>query len=78
MPLTGKEYNLDHRTLYAKFKAFLIRGAVYAWIERYNHAANGRTAFQAWVEHYNGARELNKRTALEKARMRELRYKNEQ
>ena len=48
------------------------------WIERYDHAANGRTAFQAWVYHYNGLVELKKRTALAKVRMRELHYKNEQ
>ena len=67
---TGQEYNLDNRTLYAKLKAFLIGSVGYAWIERYDHAANGLTAFQAWVDHYNGERELNKRTALEKDRMR--------
>ena len=75
MKLTGQEYNLDHRTLYVKLKAFLIRSAGYTWIKRYNNAANGCTAFQAWVEHYNGAGELNKRMALAKARLRELHYK---
>ena len=33
MPLTGQEYNLDHRTLYAKLKAFLVGSTGYAWIE---------------------------------------------
>ena len=51
MPLTGQEYNLDHCTLYAKLKAFLVGSVGYAWIERYDHAANGLTAFQAWVDH---------------------------
>ena len=78
MPLTGQEYNLDHRTLYANLKSFLIESAGYAWINRYDYAANGHTAFQAWFDHYNGEGELNKRTALEKSRTRELRYKNEQ
>ena len=76
MSLTGQEYNLDNRTLYAKLKAFLIGSAGYEWIERYNHTANGRTAFQACVDNYNEAGELNKRTALEKSRTRELHYKN--
>ena len=78
MPLTGQEYNLDNGTLYAKLKAFLIGSAGYAWIEWYDHADNGRTSFKAWVDHYNGLGELNKRTALSKARMREIHYKNEQ
>ena len=55
IPLTGQEHNLDNRTLFAKLKAFLIGSARYVWIKRYDHAANGRIAFQAWVEHYNGA-----------------------
>ena len=55
MPLTGQEYNLDNRTLYVKLKAFIVGSAGYVWIELYDHAANGRTAFQAWVDHYNGA-----------------------
>ena len=78
MTLPGQEYNLDNRTLYAKLKAFLIGSAGYAWIEKYNHTANERTDFQAWVDHYNGAGELNKRTALAKARMMDIHYKNEQ
>ena len=78
MPLTGQEYNLDNHMLYAKLKAFFIGSAGYTCIEQYDHGANGRTYFQAWVEHYNGAGELNKRTALAKARTRELHYKNEQ
>ena len=64
--------------LYAKLKAFFIGSAGYAWIERYDHAANVSSAFQAWLDHYNGAGELNKRTALAKARIKELHYKNEQ
>ena len=76
MPLTGQEYNLDNHALYAKLKAFLVGSVGYAWIRGYNHTSNGCTSFQAWVEHYNGAGELNKRTALAKARMRELHYKN--
>ena len=55
IPLTGKEYNLDNCTLYAKLKAFFTGSAGYAWIKPYDHAANGRTSFQAWVDYYNGA-----------------------
>ena len=78
MPLIRQEYSLDNRTLYSKLKAFLIGSAGYAWIERSNHAANGRTSFQAWVDHYNGAGEFKKHTYLAKVMMRELNYKNEQ
>ena len=60
MPLTGKQYNLDNRTLYAKLKVSLIGSAGYAWIKRYEHAANVCTTSQAWVDHYNGSGELNK------------------
>ena len=59
-------------------KSFLIGSAGYAWIERYDHAVNGRSDFQAWVEHYNGAGELNKHTSLENTRMKELHYKTKQ
>ena len=55
MPLIRQEYNLDSRTLNAELKAFLIGSAGYAWIKRYDHAANGRAVFQAWFDHYNGA-----------------------
>ena len=78
MPLIRQEYNLDNGTLYVKLKAFLIGSAGYTWIKQYDNKDNGRTAFQAWVNHNNGAGELNKRTDLAKARMRELHYKNEQ
>ena len=47
MPLTGQEYNLDNHALYAKLKYFFIGSAVYTWIKRYNHTANGRAEFQA-------------------------------
>ena len=78
MPLIGQEYNLDSHTLYAKLKAFLIGSAGYAWIERFDHAANRNAAFQAWVDHYNWAEKLNKRMDLAKSRMKELHYKNKQ
>ena len=78
MPLIGQEYNLDSRIHYADLKAFLIGSAGYTCIERYDHAAHRRAAFQAWFDHYNGAGELNKRMALAKARIKELHYKNEQ
>ena len=55
IPLTGQEYNLDNRTLFAKLKAFLIRSTGCAWTEQYGHGANGRTYFQAWDDHKNGA-----------------------
>ena len=78
MSWTGQEYHLYHRPPYAKLRAFLIGSAVYAWIKQYNHAANERRDFQAWVDYYNEEEKLNKRTALEKARMRDLHCKNEQ
>ena len=61
--------------LYAKLKAFFIGSAGYAWIKRYDHEANVSSAFQAWLDHYNRTGELNKRTDLAKARMKELHYK---
>ena len=69
---------MDSRKIYAELKAFLIGIAGYAWIKRYDHTANRSAAFQARVDHYNGVGELNKRTDLEKTRMKELHYKNEQ
>ena len=78
MPLIGQEYSLDSCTIYLKLKYFLIGSAGYAWIERYNHTANGREACQTWVDHYNEAGELNKRTDLAKVRTKDLHYKNKQ
>jgi hypothetical protein len=38
---------------------------------------NGRGAFLAWTSHYNGQGELSKHTAMAKARIKSLFYKNE-
>jgi hypothetical protein len=47
------------------------------WIEPYNVIENGRGAFLAWADHYNGQGELLKCTAMAKAKIKSLFYKNE-
>ncbi len=47
------------------------------WIEPYNATENGRGAFLAWADHYNGQGELSKYTAMAKAKIKSLFYKNE-
>ena len=77
IPLTGDGYEEDNRAVYRKLKAFLINTAGWAWIEPYNASENGREAFWAWSNHYNGQGELSKRTALAKASLVSLHYRNE-
>ena len=78
LPLNGNGYEEDNRAVYRLLKAFLISSAGWAWIEQFNPTENGRAAFQAWSNHYNGQGELSKRTAIAKARIEQLHYKNEQ
>jgi hypothetical protein len=40
-------------------------------------AENGKNAYLAWIAHYNGEGELSTRTALAKAKLETLHYKNE-
>ena len=77
MPITGPEFDSENRTVYRKFKDFLVSTAGYAWIERYDKTENGRQAFKAWADHYNSTGDLSKRTALAKSKIESLHYKNE-
>ena len=63
--------------VFRKLKAFLIRMAGWAWIEPFNASEDGRSAFWAWLGHYNGCGDMSKCTALVKARIDSLHYKNE-
>ena len=76
-PLTGNSFELDNQAVYRKLKAFLIDSPGWAWIEPHNSAENGRAAFKAWTDHYNGEGELSKQTAIAKAKLQQLHYKNE-
>ena len=77
LPLVGPRFEEDNRVVYRKLKAFLIDTAGWAWIEPFNASEDGRSAFWAWSDHYNGRGEMSKRTALAKARIDSLHYKNE-
>jgi hypothetical protein len=69
---------MDNQTVYRKLKAFLIDSPGWAWIEPHDNKENGRNAYLAWIAHYtNGEGELSKRTALAKAKLENLHYKNE-
>ena len=76
LPLNGASFEADNRIVYRKLKSFLIDSPGWAWIEPFNATKNGRNAFLAWSNHYNGYGELSKRTALAKARLDGLHYKN--
>ena len=76
-PLTGNSFKLDNQTIYCKLKAFLIDSPGWAWIEPHNTAKNGRATFKAWTDHYNGEGKLSKQTAIAKAKLQQLHYKNE-
>jgi hypothetical protein len=58
-------------------KSYLINTPGWTWIESFNATENGRGAFLAWATHYNGQGELSKRTAMAKAKIKNLFYKNE-
>jgi hypothetical protein len=76
LPLTGKAYSMDNKLVYHLLKSFLINTSGWTWIEPYNTMENGRGAFLAWTSHYNGQGELSKCTAMAKARIKSLFYKN--
>jgi hypothetical protein len=78
LPLTGEAYSTDNKSsVYHLLKSFLINTSGWTWIEPYDTMENGRRAFLAWMSHYNGQGELSKRTAMAKARIKSLFYKNE-
>jgi hypothetical protein len=77
LPLTGKAYSMDNKSVYHLLKSFLVNTSGWTWIELYDTMENGRRAFLAWMSHYNGQGELSKRTAMAKARVKSLFYKNE-
>jgi hypothetical protein len=77
LPLTGKAYSMDNKSVYNLLKSFLINTSGWTWIEPYDTMENGRRAFLAWTSHYNGQGELSKHTAMAKARVKSLFYKNE-
>ena len=76
-PLAGNSFELDNQSVYRKRKAFLIDSPGWAWIEPHDTAEDGRAAYMAWTAHYNGEGELSKRTAIAKAKLDQLHYKNE-
>jgi hypothetical protein len=77
LPLTGEAYSMDNKSVYRLLKSFLVNTSGWTWIEPYDTMENGRGAFLTWTNHYNGQGELSKRTAMAKARVKSLFYKNE-
>jgi hypothetical protein len=68
---------MDSKSVYHLLKSFLINTSGWTWIEPYDTMENGHRAFLAWTSHHNGQGELSKRTAMAKARIKSLFYKNE-
>jgi len=77
LPLTGNTFVEDNKVVYRLLKSFLVNTPGWTWIEGFDATENGRGAFQAWSDHYNGQGELSKRTALAKAKIDKLFYRNE-
>ena len=77
IPLTGNAFELDNHTVYRELKLFLINSPGWAWIKSFDWTEDGRAAFKAWTDHYNGEGELSNRTAIAKARLEQVHYKNE-
>jgi hypothetical protein len=68
---------MDNKSVYHLLKSFLVNTSGWTWIEPYDTMENGCGAFLAWTSHYNGQGELSKHTAMAKARIKSLFYKNE-
>jgi len=77
LPLTGEAFEQDNKQAYRLLKSFLVNTPGWTWIESFNATENGRGALLAWATHYNGQGELSKRTAMAKAKIKNLFYKNE-
>jgi uncharacterized membrane protein YgcG len=77
LPLTGGAFEEDNKQTFRLLKSYLIKLPGWTWIESFNATENGRGAFWAWATHYNGQGELSKRTAMAKAKIKNLFYKNE-
>ncbi len=60
LPLTGKAYSTDNKSIYHLLKSFLVNTSDWTWIEPYDTMENGHGAFLAWMSHYNGQGELSK------------------
>jgi hypothetical protein len=67
---------MDNKSVYCLLKSFLVNMSGWTWIEPYDTMENGCRAFLAWTSHYNGQGELSKCTAMAKARIKSLFYKN--
>jgi hypothetical protein len=77
LPLTGEAYSMDNKSVFCLLKSFLVNTSGWTWIEPYDTMENGCGAFLAWTSRYNGQGELSKHTAMAKARVKSLFYKNE-
>jgi hypothetical protein len=77
LPLTGGAFEEDNKQMFLLLKSYLINMPGWTLIESFNAMENGRGAFLAWATHYNGQGELSKRTAMAKAKIKNLFYKNE-
>jgi len=75
--LNGEVYETDNWSVYHKLKAFLVDTPGWVWIKPFDATEDGCGAYTTWCDHYNGHGELSKRTALTKAKLNQLFYKNE-
>ncbi len=64
LPLTGKAYSTDNKSIYHLLKSFLVNTSDWTWIEPYDTMENGHGAFLAWMSHYNGQGELSKQAQV--------------
>jgi hypothetical protein len=76
LPLTGGAFEEDNKQTFCLLKSYLINMPGWTWIESFNATENSHGAFLAWATHYNRQGELLKRTAMAKAKIKNLFYKN--
>jgi hypothetical protein len=72
LTLTGGAFKEDNKQTFRLLKSYLINTPGWTWIESFDVTENGCGAFLAWATHYNGQGELSKRTAMAKAKIKNL------
>ena len=76
IPLEGINFDNNNCKVHCKLKEFLIDLPGWAWIEQYDTAEDGCSAYLAWTRHYNEEGELSKCTDMAVACIKCLMYKN--
>jgi len=76
-PLEGRDFNKDNHNVYRLLSDLVSGTPGFTWIQPFDEAQDGRSAWQALYSHYEGGGQQEKRTSSATATIRALHYKNE-